>query len=127
MINKKGKKPDAMGKDGTTSKKVMKSGQSLQAHKQDIDQLFKKQKQQKKEKQAKEEQLAQQVQTEEQEEANKKREFDMQQSGDQYSNPSVHRMDAESGLPVYKYYDLGMNIEGSGFTKDCPFDCNCCH
>jgi len=42
-------------------------------------------------------------------------------------NPRVHRVDAESGLPVYKYFDLGMAKPGSGFTPKCPFDCDCCY
>jgi hypothetical protein len=43
------------------------------------------------------------------------------------SEPRVHRQDEPTGLPVYKYYDLGMATPGSGFTPDCPFDCDCCH
>lgn len=38
--------------------------------------------------------------------------------------PSVHRY-TEEGLPVYKYYHLGMNQEDGG-TPLCPFDCKCC-
>jgi hypothetical protein len=41
-------------------------------------------------------------------------------------DPRVHRFDQESGLPVYKYYDLRMGEPGSGFTPLCPFDCHCC-
>jgi hypothetical protein len=40
--------------------------------------------------------------------------------------PRVHRVDEASGLPVYKYFDLGMAKPGSGFTSQCPFDCDCC-
>ena len=38
--------------------------------------------------------------------------------------PPVHRLDAETGLPVYKAHLLKVG-EGGG-TKLCPFDCNCC-
>ena len=30
------------------------------------------------------------------------------------------------GLRVYTEEELKMNIPGSGMTKDCPFDCDCC-
>lgn len=36
----------------------------------------------------------------------------------------VHRVDKESGLPVYKAHLLKVG-EGGG-TALCPFDCNCC-
>ena len=39
-------------------------------------------------------------------------------------DPSVHRYTPE-GLPVYKYFHLGMNQEDGG-TPQCPFDCECC-
>jgi len=42
------------------------------------------------------------------------------------TEPRIHRWDKESGLPVYKYYDLRMGEPGSGFTPLCPFDCDCC-
>ena len=38
--------------------------------------------------------------------------------------PSVHRWTAE-GLPVYKFFHLGMKQEDGG-TALCPFDCKCC-
>lgn len=38
--------------------------------------------------------------------------------------PSVHRWTSE-GLPVYKYFHLGMKQEDGG-TPLCPFDCKCC-
>ena len=41
-------------------------------------------------------------------------------------DPKIHRWDKETGLPVYKYYDLRMGEAGSGFTPLCPFDCSCC-
>jgi hypothetical protein len=36
----------------------------------------------------------------------------------------VHRIDAATGLPVYKAHLLKVG-EGGG-TSLCPFDCNCC-
>lgn len=39
--------------------------------------------------------------------------------------PSVHRY-TEEGLPVYKFYHLGMRQEDGG-TPLCPFDCDCCY
>lgn len=36
----------------------------------------------------------------------------------------VHRFTAE-GLPVYKYFHLGME-QNDGGTPLCPFDCDCC-
>ena len=30
------------------------------------------------------------------------------------------------GLRLFTEEDLKMNLPGSGMTKDCPFDCNCC-
>ena len=39
-------------------------------------------------------------------------------------DPPVHRIDAATGLPVYKAKLLKAN-EGGG-TSLCPFDCNCC-
>ncbi len=36
----------------------------------------------------------------------------------------VHRYTAE-GLPVYKYFHLGMKQDDGG-TSLCPFDCDCC-
>lgn len=41
-------------------------------------------------------------------------------------DPKIQRYDQESGLPVYKYYDLKIGEPGSGFTPLCPFDCSCC-
>jgi hypothetical protein len=38
--------------------------------------------------------------------------------------PSVHRYTPE-GLPVYKYFHLGMQQDDGG-TALCPFDCKCC-
>ena len=32
---------------------------------------------------------------------------------------------AEGGLPVYKYFHLGMDQKDGG-TPLCPFDCDCC-
>jgi hypothetical protein len=40
------------------------------------------------------------------------------------ANPQVHRV-AEGGLPVYKYFHLGMDQKDGG-TPLCPFDCDCC-
>ena len=40
------------------------------------------------------------------------------------SEPTVHRFTSE-GLPVYKYYHLGM-AQNDGGTPLCPFDCDCC-
>ena len=39
-------------------------------------------------------------------------------------NPQVHRYAAD-GLPVYKYFHLGMDQQDGG-TPLCPFDCDCC-
>ena len=39
-------------------------------------------------------------------------------------NPQVHRYAAD-GLPVYKYFRLGMDQQDGG-TPLCPFDCDCC-
>ena len=39
-------------------------------------------------------------------------------------DPSVHRF-TDEGLPVYKFYHLGMDQEDGG-TPLCPFDCKCC-
>mmetsp|Transcript_23703 Transcript_23703/g.28529 ORF Transcript_23703/g.28529 Transcript_23703/m.28529 type:complete len:103 (-) Transcript_23703:340-648(-) len=44
--------------------------------------------------------------------------------GSRTKEPSVHRYTAE-GLPVYKYYHLGMKQDDGG-TPLCPFDCDCC-
>ena len=41
-----------------------------------------------------------------------------------FQAPSVHRFTPE-GLPVYKYFHLGMRQDDGG-TAACPFDCNCC-
>lgn len=46
-------------------------------------------------------------------------------------DPPVHRVDAESGLPVYKAHLLKLSYFGEykdkgGGTELCPFDCNCC-
>jgi hypothetical protein len=48
-------------------------------------------------------------------------------AGKDHGNPKIHRWDQESGLPVYKYYDLGIGKPKSGFTPQCPFDCDCCY
>lgn len=49
----------------------------------------------------------------------------MKKTADANNNPKVHRWDEESGLPVYKFWELGIG-EGKGDTEDCPFDCSCC-
>ena len=36
----------------------------------------------------------------------------------------LHRVDKESGLPVYKAHLL--KVGQGGGTPDCPFDCSCC-
>lgn len=38
--------------------------------------------------------------------------------------PKVHRYTAE-GLPIYKFFHLGMQQDDGG-TSNCPFDCQCC-
>mmetsp|Transcript_67917 Transcript_67917/g.153689 ORF Transcript_67917/g.153689 Transcript_67917/m.153689 type:complete len:153 (+) Transcript_67917:293-751(+) len=43
----------------------------------------------------------------------------------EYQAPSVHRFTPE-GLPVYKYFHLGMKQDDGG-TPNCPFDCKCCY
>ena len=40
--------------------------------------------------------------------------------------PKPVRFDEASALPVYKAAALGVSLPGSGMTKDCPFDCDCC-
>ena len=40
--------------------------------------------------------------------------------------PKPVRFDSGAGLPVYKEAALGVSLPGSGTTKDCPFDCDCC-
>ena len=40
-------------------------------------------------------------------------------------NPSFERIDADSGLKVYKAHLLTDDGEGGG-TALCPFDCDCC-
>lgn len=56
--------------------------------------------------------------------ARKEREQPAVESG-RPGSPKVHRFDESSGLPVYKFYDLGMKQDDGG-TKNCPFDCWCC-
>jgi hypothetical protein len=40
-------------------------------------------------------------------------------------SPEPLRFDAALGMNVYAEEALGMG--GGGGTKDCPFDCSCCH
>jgi hypothetical protein len=60
--------------------------------------------------------------------AQKKRAHGVCQPGDPSyiisPDPPVHRVDAASGLPVYKAHLLKVG-EGGG-TPLCPFDCDCC-
>lgn len=41
-----------------------------------------------------------------------------------FQDPKVHRVAAD-GLPVYKFFHLGMKQDDGG-TPECPFDCKCC-
>ena len=36
------------------------------------------------------------------------------------------RRDNQLKMNIYKEDALGLNIPNAGYTKDCPFDCNCC-
>ncbi|VWU49359.1 conserved protein, unknown function [Hepatocystis sp. ex Piliocolobus tephrosceles] len=40
------------------------------------------------------------------------------------SNNKEQRMRTSDGLPIYTFKELKMGK--GGYTKDCPFDCNCC-
>lgn len=120
----------------SSSKKKIKSSNdalkvsTLASNKVSIDELFKRGAEKKKEREATQKQDEEKQAREDQLEAEKKREVMLEQrttTGSKFSDPKVHRMDQETGLPVYKYFDLGMALTGSGFTKDCPFDCDCCH
>lgn len=106
--------------DGTASKK-----EKLSEVKQSIDDLFSKGMEKKKERAKQEKETEERKVETAKAEAKKKQAHEIEEKS--YSDPQVHRFDQESGLPVYKYFDLGMAIKGSGYTPDCPFDCNCCH
>lgn len=45
-------------------------------------------------------------------------------AGNEPTEPRVHRY-TDAGLPVYKFYHLGM-AQDDGGTPLCPFDCDCC-
>lgn len=78
----------------------------------------------------------QQAREAEEEDTKKKRKFlrearaerELEESGPKskfdHQDPKVHRVTSD-GLPVYKYYHLGMKQDDGG-TPLCPFDCNCC-
>lgn len=116
------------GGGGGPAKRVKLAGgdrEKLAKSKQSIDELFSKGLEKKKERASEEKETLLKEKAEAQTEAKKKHQHEAEEKS--YSDPKVHRFDQESGLPVYKYFDLGMAISGSGFTADCPFDCSCCH
>lgn len=95
---------------------------SLQADKKAVDELFQFATKKKRDKKEQEEKKAEQAKLQKRLDKLKAKEFDPSNT----TEPQVHRWDAESGLPVYKYYDLGMAKPGSGMSPLCPFDCDCC-
>lgn len=116
------------GKKDRTKEKPKSETSSLEKKKfisddEDIDQLFtqlKRAKMEKNEIKLQEEKMKSKVENLSAQRKRKKNHSDMIISPD----PTVHRFDDATGLPVYKYYHLKVG-EGGG-TPLCPFDCNCC-
>jgi thiamine biosynthesis protein ThiC len=42
-------------------------------------------------------------------------------------SPTPLRFDDSINMPIYSEESLGMHNPKAGTTKECPFDCNCCH
>lgn len=53
-----------------------------------------------------------------------KKKLTSEKDDERWKEPKVHRFTTE-GLPIYKYYHLGVN-QNDGGTPLCPFDCDCC-